>query len=121
MVLTVLLRTYAGRRIRLACDNGRSHPTQAVQQCVADHREQLELYWLPPYCPSLNLIARLWGPLKRTVFANVLYPSLAALVQALRTGVRRVSGHRERMSLMFRHDDLTATEATPRPVFKLAA
>jgi transposase len=86
---------------------------------LAEHQEQLEIYWLPPYCPSRNLIERLWGHLKRTVLANVLYTSLDGLVQAFRTGVRRVSGRRERMNFMFRHDDVT--EATPRPLPKLAA
>jgi transposase len=119
MFLTVLLRTYAGRKIHLVCDNGRFHTTKAVQQFVAEHRDQLEIYWLPPYCPSLNLIERLWGHLKRTVLANVLYQSLDDLVRAFRMGVRRVSGHRERMGFMFTHDD--ATEATPSPLLKLAA
>jgi transposase len=119
LFLTMLLRAYAGRKIRLVCDNGRFHTTKAVQQFLVEHQEQLAIYWLPPYCPSLNLIERLWGHLKRTVLANVLYANLDDLVQAFRTGVRRVSGHRERMSFMFRHDDMT--EATPRPLLKLAA
>jgi transposase len=101
------------------CDNGRFHTTKAVQEFLAAHQEQLEVYWLPPYCPSLNLIARLWGHLKRTVLANVLYTSLADLVRAFRMGVRRLSGHRERMGFMFTHDD--DTEVTPTPSLKLAA
>lgn len=117
--LAGLLRTYAGRKIRLVCDNGRFHPTKAVQQFLAAHRNQLEVYWLPPYCPSLNLIERLWGHLKRTVLANVLYVSLNDLVGAFRRGVRRLSGHRERMGFMFTHE--ADTEATPSQVLKLAA
>ena len=117
--LTVVLRTYAGRKLRLVCDNGRFHTTKAVQQCLMAHREHLEVYWLPPYCPSLNLIERLWGHLKRTVLANVLYSNLDALVRAFRTGVRRLSGHRERMGFMFMHDD--DTDATPSQSLKLAA
>jgi len=46
--------------------------------------------WLAAYadqvrssgCPSLNLIERLWGHLKRTVLANVLFATLDDLVQA---------------------------------------
>ncbi|HZL36241.1 MAG TPA: transposase, partial [Tepidisphaeraceae bacterium] len=45
------------------------------------------VYWLPPYCPSLNLIERLWGHLKRTVLANVLFETLDDLVAAFRLGV----------------------------------
>lgn len=117
--LAVLLQTYAGRKIRLVCDNGRFHTTKAVQQFLVAHQEQLEIYWLPPYCPSLNLIERLWGHLKRTVLANVLYSTLDDLVRAFRTGVRRVSGHRERMGFLFTHDD--DPDVTSTQWLKLAA
>lgn len=105
--LMALVKTYAGRKIILVCDNGRFHTTKAVRAWLAAHRDRIEIYWLPPYCPSLNLIERLWGHLKRTVLANVLYASLDDLVAAFRTGVRRLTGRRERMGFMFDHDDLT--------------
>jgi transposase len=117
--LLVLVAAYAGRKIRLVCDNGRFHTTKAVSAWLAEHREQLEVYWLPPYCPSLNLIERLWGHLKRTVLANVLYTTLDELVCAFRKGVRRLTGSRERMSFMFNHDDLRAE--IPRGRHRVAA
>ena len=104
--LVALLLAYSGRKIRLVCDNGRFHTTKAVQAFLDEHREQIEVYWLPPYSPSLNMIERLWGHLKRTVLANVLYASLNDLVKAFRKGVRRLTGNRERMGFMFDHDDL---------------
>src|SRR2546430_13584221 len=103
--LAALLLAYAGKKIRLVCDNGRFHTTKAVQAFLEEHREQIEIYWLPPYCPSLNLIERLWGHLKRTVLANVLYATLSDLVAAFRKGVRRLTGDREHMGFMFDHDD----------------
>ena len=78
-----------------------------MRRWLAAHREQIEVYWLPAYSPSLNLIERLWGHLKRTILANVLYKSLDDLVAAFRTGVRRLTGKRERMGFMFDHDDLS--------------
>jgi transposase len=107
MFLVALVTAYAGRKIRLVCDNGRFHTTKAVQQWLAEHRSQIEIYWLPPYSPSLNLIERLWGHLKRTVLANVLYQDLGDLVAAFRKGVRRITGNRDHMGFMFDHDDLT--------------
>src|SRR6516165_1892414 len=104
--LAALLLAYAGKKIRLVCDNGRFHTTKAVQAFLEEHREQIEVYWLPPYCPSLNLIERLWGHLKRTVLANVLYATLSELVAAFRKGARRLTGDRERMGFMFDHDDV---------------
>ena len=70
------------------------------------HRDQVEIYWLPPYCPSLNLIERLWGHLKRTVLANVLFNTMEDLTQAFRRGVRRVNGDKDKMGFMFDHDDV---------------
>jgi len=105
--LVALLAAYAGKKICLVCDNGRFHSTTAVEHWLQQHRDQIEVYWLPPYCPSLNLIERLWGHLKRTVLANVLYGSLPELVAAFRKGVRRMTGDRERMGFMFDHDDVT--------------
>ena len=110
---------YAGRKIRLGCDHGRFHTTKAVQQFLAAHQEEVEVYWLPPYCPSLNLIERLWGHLKRTVLANVLYTSIQDLVAAFRKGARRVTGNRERMRFMFTHEE--PAQILPPQEQKLAA
>jgi len=117
--LAALLVAYAGKKIRLVCDNGRFHTTKAVQAFLEEHRPQIEVYWLPPYCPSLNLIERLWGHLKRTVLANVLYDTLNDLVAAFRKGARRLTGDRERMGFMFDHDDVM--QKSPRKQYTIAA
>ena len=57
-----------------------------------------------PYSPSLNLIERLWGHLKRTVLANVLYQTLDDLIAAFRLGVARINGRRDQMGFMFKHE-----------------
>lgn len=77
-----------------------------MQAWLEEHRDRIAIYWLPPYSPSLNLIERLWGHLKRTVLANVLYDDLDDLVAAFRHGVRRLTGHRDKMGFMYNHDDL---------------
>lgn len=109
--LVALVAAYPGRKVRLVCDNGRFHHTQAVQQWLAAHRERVEVFWLPPYCPSLNLIERLWGHLKRTVLANVLYETIDDLVVAFRKGMGKINGHKDRMGFMFNHDDLQRKRA----------
>jgi transposase len=109
--LVALVAAYAGRKIRLVCDNGRFHHTKAVQLWLAANRDRIEVFWLPPYCPSLNLIERLWGHLKRTVLANVLFETIDDLVNAFRKGAQRVNGHRERMGFIFNHDDIQPRKA----------
>lgn len=109
--LMALVAAYAGKKVRLVCDNGRFHTTKAVRAWLEANRDQVEVFWLPPYCPSLNLIERLWGHLKRTVLANVLYATLDDLVAAFRQGMERINGRRERMEFMFNHDDLRRKKA----------
>jgi transposase len=104
--LAALLLAYPGRKVRLVCDNGRFHHTQAVRNWLAEHSDRIEVFWLPPYSPSLNLIERLWGHLKRTVLANVLFKCLDDLQAAFERGVACINGHRERMGFMFDHDDV---------------
>ena len=104
--LLVVLKRYAGKKVRMVCDNGRSHTTKAVLAFLEANKDRIEIHWLPPYCPDLNLIERLWGHLKRTVLANVLYKTLDDLVWAFRVGVRSVTAKRELMGFMFDHDDL---------------
>jgi DDE superfamily endonuclease len=105
--LMVLVARYIGREILLVCDNGRLHATKAVQQWLAEHRGQIEVFWLPPYSPSLNLIERLWGHIERTILANVLFVDLHELVAAFRHGARYLTRDRSRMSFMFVNDELT--------------
>ena len=104
--LIALATAYAGRKVRLVCDNGSFHYTKAVRVWLAANQDKVEIYWLPPYCPSLNLIERLWGHLKRTVLANVLFKSMEDLVAAFRCGVGRINGHRNKMDFIFDHDDV---------------
>ena len=104
--LATLLAAYAGHRIRLVLDNGRFHHTHAVYTFLEAHRDQIQVFWLPPYCPSLNLIERLWGHLKRTCLANVLFANLDDLLAALHKGIARLNGHRDRMGFVFDHDDV---------------
>jgi len=104
--LMALLKRYAGQKIILVCDNGRFHTTNAVREFLTAHRDQLRVVWLPPYSPSLNLIERLWGHIKRTVLANTLYATLDDLEAAFRHGAKRLTGDRDKMGFMFDHDDL---------------
>jgi transposase len=106
--LVALAACYAGRKVVLVCDNGRFHTTKAVQAWLEANKELVEIYWLPPYSPSLNLIERLWGHLKRTVLANVLFAQMDDLEAAARRGLDDINGQRSRMGFVFNHDDFLA-------------
>jgi transposase len=102
--LIALLQAYPGRKIRLVCDNGRFHHTQAVRVWLKEHRMPIQVYWLPSCSPSLNLIERLWGHLNRTILAKVLNQTLDGLVTAFHRGITSINAHRDLMDLMFKHE-----------------
>lgn len=117
--LVVLLAKYVGRKIVLVCDNGRFHTTKAVLAWLDEHRDWIAVYWLPPYSPTLNLIERLWGHIKRTVLANVLFVTLEDLTAAFKRGVRYLTGNPKRMKFMFDHDEVR--REMPRKTHRKAA
>jgi transposase len=90
-----LVAAYAGKKVGLVCDNGRSHQTEAARARPEDNLDQVEGFWLPPYGPSPNRSERLGGHRKRTALANVLYATPDDLVAALRRGRERINGHKD--------------------------
>ena len=59
------------RRITIICDNARYYRSKAVAEYLEDSR--IELLFLPPYSPNLNLIERFWKFFKRQVLYNHYY------------------------------------------------
>lgn len=49
------------RRIHVFLDNARYHHARAVQDWMKQPGRRLSLHVIPPYCPHLNPIERLWG------------------------------------------------------------
>jgi transposase len=56
-------------------------------RCVRDYLQQpdcrVDVVYLPPYSPNLNLIERLWGFMKDRVLKNHYYATFAAFQQAI--------------------------------------
>lgn len=67
-----VLKRYSGK-IVMILDNARIHHAKLIQPFLLENIERLELIFLPPYSPNLNLIEGLWGWLKEKVINNVFY------------------------------------------------
>jgi transposase len=70
-----------GRRIHLVLDNARYQRCALVAKAAKRHNVQL--VFLPPYSPNLNLIERFWKFLKSTALAGVYFESKAAFIEAV--------------------------------------
>ena len=57
-MLTFLASEYAGKKIHVVLDNARYQKCEAVTALA--HDLKIDLVYLPPYSPNLNLIERLW-------------------------------------------------------------
>jgi transposase len=82
--LTQLVRG-ASRKIFLIVDRLKAHDTKAVQDWVAAHKDQVELFYLPRYSPELNPDEYLNHDLKENVNATGLpedKPGLRSRIQA---------------------------------------
>lgn len=72
--------------VLLVIDNAPWHRGRPVDWAL-NRCPQLKLYRLPPYSPQLQPIERLWRSLRRRATHNQLFPELARLQQALRSGL----------------------------------
>lgn len=65
-------------------DNASFHRARAVQQARAEWETQgLTLFYLPAYCPHLNLIEGIWKRLKSFLLPRRCYDSVAELTEAV--------------------------------------
>ena len=61
----------AGRKVFLVLDNLGVHHCAPVKQWLAEHKEQIEVFYLPSYSPELNPDERLNGDLKQAIETRV--------------------------------------------------
>ena len=59
--------------IHVYLDNARYHHAKIVQAWLAQPGRRIRLHFIPPYCPHLNPIERLWGAMHKHVTHNKCY------------------------------------------------
>ncbi len=84
--LAQLAVEYRGRHCVLVLDNASYHTSMVVAQYLREMTDAFEVAWLPPYCPELNDIERIWKYVKGAAMANHDFGG----VESLREAVNRV-------------------------------
>ncbi|GGK09672.1 hypothetical protein GCM10007063_35150 [Lentibacillus kapialis] len=89
--LEKVVERYPNEKILMVLDNAKIHHAKLIQPFLQEHSEQLDLLFLPPYSPELNLIEGLWGWLKKSVIYNVFYKSVDEIRQAVQSFISEIS------------------------------
>ena len=76
----LLVEKYPHQKIVLVLDNASYHQSRATLAALSLFEPRVRVYWLPKYCPNLNLIERFWRHLKDLACANRLDVALQTIM-----------------------------------------
>ena len=79
-----VLEIYAEGKIVMILDNAKIHHAKLIKPFLEDHADRLELLFLPPYSPKLNIIEGFWGWLKSSVINNQFFGKLSEIQSVVR-------------------------------------
>jgi transposase len=84
--------------ITVFCDNARYYRSKAVRAYLEHSR--IDLQFLPPYAPNLNLIERFWKYFKRQVLYNRYYETFADYKAACKAFFAGLDAHQRQLRLL---------------------
>jgi len=82
--LAKVLAHYPSGKIVMILDNACIHHAKHLQEFLEENVDRLELVFLPPYSPQLNLIEGLWKWLKESVINNIFFPNVQKITLKVR-------------------------------------
>lgn len=93
----------AGRKIYLILDNLRVHHSKPVKAWLAEHKHEIEVFYLPSYSPELNPNELANADLKQAVTTLAPARTKLQLVKATAKHLRSVQRQPERIKRYFHH------------------
>ena len=91
----------AGKKVFLILDNLRVHHSKLVKAWVNEHKDKIELFYLPSYSPELNPEERLNADLKQEMGKRVPVRTKAKLRDAANEHMMRLEQNPERVMSYF--------------------
>jgi transposase len=70
LLAAILAQFPKRRRIHVFLDNARCHRAQLVREWLRGAGRRIKLHYIPPYCPHLNPIERLWLVMHKNLTHN---------------------------------------------------
>lgn len=89
--LKKVLAEYQNGKIVIILDNAKIDNAKLIQPFLEEMKDRLELIFLPPYSPDLNLIEGLWEWLKSSVVNNVFFKSLVSVMVAIQNFIGTIN------------------------------
>ncbi|MGB5599203.1 MAG: transposase, partial [Thiothrix litoralis] len=87
-------------KIHIIADNARYYRSKLVQAHLATKGCRIQIHFLPPYSPNLNLIERLWGFFKREVIYGTYYDTFVKFKNATLGFFRDIGKHHQQLSTL---------------------
>jgi transposase len=84
--------------IRVVLDNARYNHSKEVKAWLGCDDCRVELVYLPPYAPNLNLIERFWWLFKKATIYNAYFPTFAEFKTAVETFFANLDNYRSEIS-----------------------
>ena len=81
--------------IRVVLDNARYNHSKEIKAWLACDDCRVELIYLPPYAPNLNLIERFWWLFKKSAIYNRYFPTFADFKAAVDTFFANLSDYQD--------------------------
>ena len=91
----------AGKKVFLILDNLRVHHSKPVKAWVDEHKDKIELFYLPSYSPELNPEERLNADLKSALYTKVPVRTKAKLKAATTEHMQSLERSPERVRKFF--------------------
>lgn len=91
--LQKVLTAYPAGNIVIVLDNARIHHAKLLLPFLDEQKDRLELVFLPPYSPQLNIVEGLWQWLKSSVINNVFYSTVAQIRLRVRQFMEEIMKH----------------------------
>ena len=93
--LKKIVAHYPTGKIVMILDNARIHHAKLIQPFLEENCQRIQLVFLPPYSPQLNLIEGFWKWLKEAVINNVFFPNAQKIKLRVREFVRLQNTQKE--------------------------
>lgn len=87
--------------IYIICDNARYYSSAVFREWLLKN-PKIQVLFLPPYSPNLNLIERLWKFLRKRVINLTFYPEFKAFREAILRFFENISEYRDELRTIMR-------------------